>query len=68
MYNLRCLAPYSSRMAAGDYAAVYDVFAPDFMSHVTARALARSVAARGHTRPCGGAASRHPRVGIAPRG
>src|SRR5258705_6472656 len=35
--NLRILAQYSARMAAGDHAAVYDVFAPDFVSHVTAR-------------------------------
>ena len=35
--NLRILAQYSTRMAAGDYGAVYDVFAPDFASHVTAR-------------------------------
>jgi predicted ester cyclase len=35
--NLRILAQYSSRMAAGDYDAVYDVFAPEFASHVTAR-------------------------------
>jgi predicted ester cyclase len=35
--NLRILAEYSTRMAAGDYAAVYDVFVPDFVSHVIAR-------------------------------
>ncbi len=35
--NLRILAEYSARMAAGDYAAVYDVFAPEFVSHVTDR-------------------------------
>jgi len=35
--NLRILGEYSARMAAGDYAAVYDVFAPDFVSHVTGR-------------------------------
>jgi predicted ester cyclase len=35
--NLRNLAQYSARMAAGDYAAVYDVFAPEFTSHVTGR-------------------------------
>ena len=35
--NLRILAQYSTRMAAGDYDAVYDVFAPEFASHVTAR-------------------------------
>lgn len=37
MSNLRILAQYSARMAAADYAAVYDVFAPDFTSHVTER-------------------------------
>ena len=37
MSNLRTLAKYSARMASGDRAAVYEVFAPDFMSHVTAR-------------------------------
>src|SRR5258706_8339881 len=35
--NRRILAQYSARMAAGDYAAVYDVFARDFTSHVTER-------------------------------
>ena len=35
--NLRILAEYSARMTAGDYAAVYDVFAPEFVSHVTGR-------------------------------
>jgi predicted ester cyclase len=35
--NLRVLAEYSRRMAAGDYDAVYETFAPDFLSHVTAR-------------------------------
>jgi predicted ester cyclase len=35
--NLAILGDYSARMAAGDYAAVYDVFAPDFFSHVTPR-------------------------------
>lgn len=35
--NLRILGQYSARMAAGDYSAVYEVFAPDFMSHVTQR-------------------------------
>jgi len=35
--NLRILGEYSARMAAGDYAAVYAVFAPDFLSHVTGR-------------------------------
>ena len=35
--NLAILGQYSARMAAGDYAAVYEVFAPDFFSHVTPR-------------------------------
>jgi predicted ester cyclase len=35
--NLRILGQYSARMSAGDYGAVYDVFAPDFVSHVTGR-------------------------------
>jgi predicted ester cyclase len=35
--NLRILGQYSARMAAGDYEAVYEVFAPDFFSHVTPR-------------------------------
>jgi predicted ester cyclase len=35
--NLKILGAYSARMAAGDYAAVYEVFAPDFVSHVTER-------------------------------
>ena len=35
--NLAILGRYSTRMAAGDYAAVYEVFAPDFISHVTPR-------------------------------
>lgn len=35
--NLRILGEYSARMSAGDYAAVYETFAPDFMSHVTER-------------------------------
>ena len=35
--NLRILGQYSARMAAGDYDAVYEFFAPDFRSHVTAR-------------------------------
>ena len=35
--NLAILGQYSARMAAGDYAAVYEVFAPDFSSHVTPR-------------------------------
>ena len=35
--NLAILGQYSARMAAGDYAAVYEVFAPEFFSHVTPR-------------------------------
>lgn len=35
--NLRILGAYSARMAAGDYDAVFDTFAPDFRSHVTSR-------------------------------
>ncbi len=35
--NLEILGRYSARMSAGDYDAVYEVFAPDFHSHVTPR-------------------------------
>jgi predicted ester cyclase len=35
--NLKILGNYSVRMAAGDYAAVYEFFAEGFESHVTAR-------------------------------
>jgi predicted ester cyclase len=35
--NLARLGEYSARMAAGDYVAVYEYFAPDFVSHATAR-------------------------------
>ena len=35
--NLAILGEYSARMSAGDYDAVYEVFAPDFLSHVTPR-------------------------------
>ena len=35
--NLRILGAYSARMAAGDYDAVFDTFAPGFRSHVTGR-------------------------------
>ena len=35
--NLARLGEYSARMAAGDYEAVYDYFARDFMSHATER-------------------------------
>jgi SnoaL-like polyketide cyclase len=35
--NLRILGDYSARMTSGDYSAVYEVFAPEFFSHVTPR-------------------------------
>ncbi len=35
--NLSILGRYSARMTAGDYDAVYEFFAPDFISHVTPR-------------------------------
>ena len=35
--NLRLLGEYSNAMEAGDEEAVFSFFAPDFMSHVTAR-------------------------------
>jgi len=35
--NLRTLAKYSEAMEAGDTAAVYDFWAPEFHSHVTSR-------------------------------
>jgi len=35
--NLTRLGEYSARMAAGDYEAVYEYFAPGFTSHTTAR-------------------------------
>jgi predicted ester cyclase len=35
--NLKLLGEYSNAMAAGDEEAVFAFFAPDFMSHVTAR-------------------------------
>jgi len=41
--NLAILGDYSARMAAGDYSAVYEVFAPDFMSHVTPRVSPEAV-------------------------
>ena len=41
--TLAILGQYSARMAAGDYDAVDDVFAPDFMSHVTARVSPEAV-------------------------
>ena len=41
--NLRILGQYSARMSAGDYDAVYEFFAPDFVSHVTARVSPEAV-------------------------
>src|SRR5262245_3837432 len=41
--NLRILGQYSARMDAGDYDAVFDVFAPDFVSHVTPRVSPEAV-------------------------
>ena len=35
--NLKTLGEYSARMIAGDYDAVFDHFAPEFVSHVTSR-------------------------------
>ena len=35
--NLRSLGEYSSKMAEGDYDAVYDYWSDDFFSHVTER-------------------------------
>jgi len=35
--NLTRLGEYSARMAAGDYDAVYEYFAPEFASHTTER-------------------------------
>jgi len=35
--NLARLGEYSARMAGGDYDAVYEYFAPDFVSHTTER-------------------------------
>jgi predicted ester cyclase len=35
--NLRLLAKYSAAMESGDSEAVFEFFAPDFRSHVTAR-------------------------------
>ena len=35
--NLARLGAYSARMTGGDYDAVYEYFAPDFMSHATER-------------------------------
>ena len=41
--NLAILGRYSARMAAGDYDAVYEVFAPEFVSHVTPRVKPEAV-------------------------
>ncbi len=41
--NLAILGKYSARMSAGDYSAVYEVFAPDFFSHVTPRVSPEAV-------------------------
>jgi predicted ester cyclase len=41
--NLSILGRYSARMAAGDYDAVYEFFAPDFQSHVTPRVSPEAV-------------------------
>jgi len=35
--NIARLGEYSARMAAGDYDAVYEYFAPEFVSHATGR-------------------------------
>jgi predicted ester cyclase len=42
--NLRILGAYSARMAAGDFDAVFDTFAPEFRSHVTSRVTPDAVA------------------------
>lgn len=41
--NLAVLGTYSDAMARGDQAAVFDVFAPDFHSHVTERVTPEAV-------------------------
>ncbi|MEO8604173.1 MAG: ester cyclase [bacterium] len=41
--NLAILGDYSARMSAGDYRAVYEVFAPEFFSHVTPRVSPEAV-------------------------
>lgn len=35
--NLKILADYTSRMIRGDMQAVYDMWAPDFFTHVAPR-------------------------------
>jgi steroid delta-isomerase-like uncharacterized protein len=48
--NLKLLGEYSEAMAAGDRDAVFEFFAPDFVSHVTARVNPDAVGTdiRGH--------------------
>ena len=41
--NLQILGAYSARMAAGDSDAVFEFFAPDFVSHVTERVTPEAV-------------------------
>jgi len=41
--NLTLLGQYSARMSAGDYDAVYEFFAPEFVSHVTPRVSPEAV-------------------------
>ena len=41
--NLTILGQYSARMDAGDYDAVFEFFAPDFVSHVTPRVSPEAV-------------------------
>jgi predicted ester cyclase len=41
--NLTLLGEYSARMSAGDYDAVYELFAPEFVSHVTPRVNPQAV-------------------------
>lgn len=50
--DLRSLGAYSARMAAGDFDAVFDLFAPGFRTHVSARVTPGSVEGdiRGHER------------------
>lgn len=50
--DLRTLGAYSARMAAGDFDAVFDTFAPEFRTHVSARVNPEGAAGdiRGHER------------------
>jgi predicted ester cyclase len=41
--NLTLLGRYSARMSSGDYDAVYEFFAPEFVSHVTPRVSPEAV-------------------------